>query len=494
MSMRRSTEADRAPAAWRASSRCCWPRALGAAGAAPTSRRSRAARRRGAGSRQPADAALPGLLRVAQPAPVRHASWRQRVPQPRSRLRQAPPVPLRRARLADFDRAVGFMRSGNATEAELEFKQMALAYPQLAAPYVNLGILYRKAGPASISRRRRSRGRANATARARSPGTSLGATQRLRGEFPDAAASYEHAIAADRSFAPAYRNLGVVSTSISGDPERALTALERYKELTGEDRPVSSWIAELRQRTGKAPVKPAPRPAAANPAANATTRRADSEHRRRLRSPRQGRGAPMHPRAESELLEKRAVGALAFCAHVSAQPRALGAAGHNRLRGASATPPASNARRHRTQLRHRDDDAAPAGSGAGCRYIGAAPCARAASPSPSAGAPSESSGAAATSAPDCESRDRSDQKRDSVTIGARKPAATQDGRRCSAPAGIAATARLRTGSSSIRRRSQVTASCRRCYTSCPGSARTSAIWSASRSNSLLDEVLDAGRS
>jgi len=85
----------------------------------------------------------------------------------------------------------------------------------------------------------------------------LGATQRLRGEFPDAAASYEKAIAADSNFAPAYRNLGVVSDLYLGDPERALTALERYKELTGEDRPVTSWIAELRQRTGKPPVKPA---------------------------------------------------------------------------------------------------------------------------------------------------------------------------------------------------------------------------------------------
>ena len=48
----------------------------------------------------------------------------------------------------------------------------------------------------------------------------------------------------------------MVSDLYLGDPERALTALERYKELTGEDRPVTSWIAELRQRTGKPPLKP----------------------------------------------------------------------------------------------------------------------------------------------------------------------------------------------------------------------------------------------
>jgi tetratricopeptide (TPR) repeat protein len=159
------------------------------------------------------------------------------------------------------------MRSGNATEAELEFKQMTLTYPQLSAPFVNLGILYRKNGRLEQSEEALKsaveRNSASAVA-----WNELGATQRLRGEFPDAAASYEKAIAADSNFAPAYRNLGVVSDLYLGDPERALTALERYKELTGEDRPVTSWIAELRQRTGKPPVKPAgAAPAPASPEA-----------------------------------------------------------------------------------------------------------------------------------------------------------------------------------------------------------------------------------
>jgi tetratricopeptide (TPR) repeat protein len=174
---------------------------------------------------------------------------------------------------ADFNRAVGVMRSGNATEAELEFKQMTLSYPQLSAPFVNLGILYRKNGHLDQSeaalKTAVERNGASAVA-----WNELGATQRLRGKFPDAAASYEKAIAADSNFAPAYRNLGVVSDLYLGDPERALTALERYKELTGEERPVTSWIAELRQRTGKPPVKPpgaapsaAPQAAGANGAA-----------------------------------------------------------------------------------------------------------------------------------------------------------------------------------------------------------------------------------
>ena len=149
------------------------------------------------------------------------------------------------------------MRGGNATEAELEFKQMTLSYPRLSAPFVNLGILYRKGGHLDQSEEALKlaveRNSSSAVA-----WNELGATQRMRGEFPEAAASYEKAIAADSNFAPAYRNLGVVSDLYLGDPERALIALERYKELTGEDRPVTSWIAELRQRTGKPPVKPRP--------------------------------------------------------------------------------------------------------------------------------------------------------------------------------------------------------------------------------------------
>ena len=174
-------------------------------------------------------------------------------------------VPVTPRGKADFDRAVGLMRSGNTTEAELEFKQVALQFPQLATPYVNLGILYRKTGRLDQSED------ALKTAVERNDGsavawTELGATQRLRGEFPNAAASYEKAIAADPNFAPAYRNLGVVSDLYLGDPERALTAFERYKELTGEEKPVSGWIAELRVRTGKPPLK---RPAAA-PAAGSS--------------------------------------------------------------------------------------------------------------------------------------------------------------------------------------------------------------------------------
>jgi len=146
------------------------------------------------------------------------------------------------------------MRAGNSTEAELGFKQMALQYPQFAAPLVNLAILQRNGGHLDQAETtlKGAVARENGSAVA---WTELGATQRMRGEFKDAATSYEQAIAADPRYAPAWRNLGVLSDLYLGDPNRALTAFEQYKQITGEDKPVNGWIAELRQRLGMPPVK-----------------------------------------------------------------------------------------------------------------------------------------------------------------------------------------------------------------------------------------------
>ncbi len=174
-------------------------------------------------------------------------------------------VPERAA--SQFARAVELMRGGNAGEAELEFQQLAAGYPQLAGPHVNLGILYRRAGkldPAVESLR---------AAVERNPASAiawneLGVTLRMRGDFQDAAAAYERAIAIDPAYAPAHRNLGVLRDLYLGDANAALDSFERYKSLTGEDKQLNGWLAELRQRTGRPAAAPPP---AAAPAPDSTT-------------------------------------------------------------------------------------------------------------------------------------------------------------------------------------------------------------------------------
>ena len=49
------------------------------------------------------------------------------------------------------------------------------------------------------------------------------------------------------------------------EPAPALAQLERDKELTGEDKPVTGWIAELRQRAGKVEPVADTQPSGAGP-------------------------------------------------------------------------------------------------------------------------------------------------------------------------------------------------------------------------------------
>lgn len=220
-------------------------------------------------------AAAPVVRSATPPAPAANVPTTVPATTPVTAAATVPPpahpdVPP--AARADFDRAVNFMRANNMTEAELGFKQVALQYPQFAAPLVNVAIIKRKQGelPEAEQFLKSAVARESGNAVA---WTELGATQSLRGEFKDAANSYHAAITADPRYAPAWRNLGVVEDLYLGDPRSALASLEQYKQLSGEDKPVSGWIAELRQRLGIATVKPpapqTPVPDTATPGATA---------------------------------------------------------------------------------------------------------------------------------------------------------------------------------------------------------------------------------
>jgi tetratricopeptide (TPR) repeat protein len=163
---------------------------------------------------------------------------------------------------ADLERAVGEAEAGRGADAELEFRQIAQAWPQHGGALLNAALLARSAGRLDEAESQLRE------ALQREPGSAiawneLGVTLRARGRFDDARAAYERAIELAPQFAAAHRNLGVVDDLYLQAPERALPSFERYQQLTGEERPVTGWIAELRQRTG---VKPAPATGEANDA------------------------------------------------------------------------------------------------------------------------------------------------------------------------------------------------------------------------------------
>jgi tetratricopeptide (TPR) repeat protein len=147
------------------------------------------------------------------------------------------------------------MKSGRKTDAELEFKQLTVAYPQFAGPQLNLGLLY-----LNDSRLPEAEGAFKAALELAPAnpiaGDELGIVERKLGKFTEAEAAYLHAIAAEPNYANAHLNLGVLYDLYLSEPQKALDQFERYIEIAGENKQVAGWVVELRKRVG------APAPAA----------------------------------------------------------------------------------------------------------------------------------------------------------------------------------------------------------------------------------------
>jgi cellulose synthase operon protein C len=159
--------------------------------------------------------------------------------------------------VSQHDRAVAQANAGQLSDAELEFRQLMEAAPELGGAAYNLGVLL--AGQGKLDQAETAlREAVRRTPRSAMALTELGFVQRQLGKFDAAVTSYEQALQAAPEHAPAWRNLGVVRDLYLGDPAAAVEPFERYKALTGEDRPLTSWIADVKQRAGKRETAPAP--------------------------------------------------------------------------------------------------------------------------------------------------------------------------------------------------------------------------------------------
>jgi len=203
---------------------------------------------------------------LAELSPARYAKTERWSDLVRTLAPPAGTAPEPRA-VAEFTRGVADALGGKVTDAELEFQQLELQYPTLAEPSINLGIVEQGAGNLEAAAAALERGTARAPANPVG-WDELGLVRRAQGKFAEARQAYQQAIAADATYAPAHRNLGVLLDLYLGEPAAALTEMEQYQQLSSEDKPVSGWIAELRHRTG---VK-APAPASEAPVVQGETK------------------------------------------------------------------------------------------------------------------------------------------------------------------------------------------------------------------------------
>jgi tetratricopeptide (TPR) repeat protein len=167
----------------------------------------------------------------------------------------AEPVAIPPRAAQQYSQALQLMTAGRKTDAELEFKQLVVAYPQFAGPQINLGLLYRQDSRLNDAE---AAFRAAVKLTPANPVASdeLGIVERKLGKFTDAEAAYLNAIAAEPNYAPAHLNLGVLYDLYMAEPQKALDQYERYLEIAGENKQIAGWVVELRKRVG------APAPAA----------------------------------------------------------------------------------------------------------------------------------------------------------------------------------------------------------------------------------------
>jgi tetratricopeptide (TPR) repeat protein len=191
--------------------------------------------------------AAAGALAAAAPAPAPAAGTTPgKAPPPPTPAGVA--VPLQVA--TRFQEAVAAADRGGTAQADAEFVALQAAAPTLAGPPLNHGILLSRAQQwpeaAAALGEALQRNPSSATAAAQ-----LGVVYRQLGKFADAEQSYRRALELDANDARTHRNFGVLLDLYLQKPTEALTQYESALALAGgEDKQMSAWIAELRQRLG----------------------------------------------------------------------------------------------------------------------------------------------------------------------------------------------------------------------------------------------------
>lgn len=160
----------------------------------------------------------------------------------------ATPLKVDGATEAAFKSALNAMKNGRDDSALKQFSDLTQKQPNLAAAFVNIGLLhlkhkrYEKAKDSFLQA---------TTVRPNDPigQTHLGITYRYLGKINEAKTAYDIALQSDPKYAFAHLNAGILYDLYLNDPARALNHYEQYQALTNNsDKTVESWVAELKRR------------------------------------------------------------------------------------------------------------------------------------------------------------------------------------------------------------------------------------------------------
>lgn len=158
----------------------------------------------------------------------------------------------------EYEQALSLMRSGDYGAAIPALQKFSEDNPELAGPYVNLGIAYAQVGEpaAALSALDKAVELNPASAPAQ---LQRGILYREKGDFQAALRAYDQALALQPDYALAHRNIGILYDLYLQQPAPALSHYKRYLELSGgDDKTVSGWIIDLERRSGSATASVTP--------------------------------------------------------------------------------------------------------------------------------------------------------------------------------------------------------------------------------------------
>ena len=145
-----------------------------------------------------------------------------------------------------FDEALKLLDEKHYEQAVNILNQLVKEESRFAAPFVNLGMAYKRMGdPAKAEenlRRAVDIDLGNAQAN-----NELGMLYRKQGRFADARKAYENALADHPDYLPSLQNLGILCDLYMGDLECALNQYEKYLDIE-DNKNIKIWITDLKRR------------------------------------------------------------------------------------------------------------------------------------------------------------------------------------------------------------------------------------------------------